>query len=55
MNMAEDQATVKKNSGAGLRGQSAGQTAVCTVGASGHNLRYRGFNVTELAEYSTFY
>jgi 2-methylcitrate synthase len=55
MNMAEDQATVKKNSGAGLRGQSAGQTAVCTVGASGNNLRYRGFNVTELAEYSTFY
>jgi len=46
---------VKKRTGKGLRGQSAGQTAVCTVGAAGNNLRYRGFNVTELAEQSTFY
>jgi 2-methylcitrate synthase len=53
--MAEEQATVKKNTGAGLRGQSAGETAVCTVGASGNNLRYRGFNVVDLAESSTFY
>ncbi len=52
--MAED-ATVKKNAGAGLRGQTAGQTAVCTVGAAGNNLRYRGFNVVDLAEHSTFY
>ncbi len=53
--MAEEQATGKKNSGAGLRGQSAGRTAVCTVGAEGNSLRYRGFDVTELAEFSTFY
>jgi 2-methylcitrate synthase len=53
--MAEEQTTVKKNTGAGLRGQSAGQTAVCTVGAEGNSLRYRGFDVTELAEFSTFY
>jgi 2-methylcitrate synthase len=53
--MAEQKSTTKKNSGAGLRGQSAGQTAVCTVGAEGNSLRYRGFDVTELAEYSTFY
>lgn len=53
--MAEEQKTVKKNSGAGLRGQSAGRTAVCTVGAEGNSLRYRGFDVTELAEFSTFY
>lgn len=53
--MAEEQTGVKKNSGSGLRGQSAGQTAVCTVGAEGNSLRYRGFDVTELAEYSTFY
>ena len=44
-----------KKSGAGLRGQSAGETAVCTVGAAGNYLRYRGFTVTELAEQSTFY
>lgn len=53
--MAEEQATVTKNKGAGLRGQSAGRTAVCTVGAEGNSLRYRGFDVTELAEHSTFY
>ena len=46
---------VEKNTGAGLRGQSAGQTAVCTVGAEGNSLRYRGFDVVELAEQSTFY
>lgn len=46
---------VDKNSGAGLRGQSAGQTAVCTVGAEGNSLRYRGYDVVELAEQSTFY
>lgn len=44
-----------KNSGAGLRGQSAGQTAVCTVGAEGNSLRYRGYDVEELAEKSTFH
>jgi hypothetical protein len=28
-----------KNAGAGLRGQSAGQTEICTVGAAGNSLR----------------
>ena len=46
---------VEKNTGAGLRGQSAGETAVCTVGAEGNSLRYRGYDVVELAEQSTFY
>lgn len=53
--MTEDKATEKTNKGAGLRGQSAGRTAVCSVGAEGNSLRYRGFDVTELAEFSTFY
>jgi 2-methylcitrate synthase len=53
--MAEDKAEVKKNTGAGLRGQSAGQTAVCTVGAEGNSLRYRGYDVVDLANRSTFY
>ncbi len=43
-----------KKSGAGLRGQSAGQTAICTVGASGNSLRYRGYAVDDLAENATF-
>jgi len=43
-----------KKTGAGLRGQSAGQTEICTVGASGNSLRYRGYAVDELAEKTTF-
>ena len=45
----------KKNlSGAGLRGQSAGTTALCTVGKSGAGLTYRGFDIAELAEKAKF-
>jgi len=44
----------EKNTGAGLRGQSAGETAVCTVGAEGNSLKYRGYDVEELAEHATF-
>jgi 2-methylcitrate synthase len=47
--------SVKKNAGAGLRGQSAGETKICTVGSEGNSLRYRGYDVVELAEHSTFY
>jgi 2-methylcitrate synthase len=54
MTMA-DETAVKKNTGAGLRGQAAGQTAICTVGAEGNSLRYRGYDVVDLAEHSTFY
>ncbi len=39
----------------GLRGQSAGVTALCTVGAEGNSLRYRGYDVDDLAEHATFY
>lgn len=46
---------VEKNTGAGLRGQSAGETAICTVGAEGNSLRYRGYDVVDLAGQSTFY
>lgn len=44
----------KTEQGQGLRGQSAGQTAICTVGAEGNSLRYRGYAVDELAEQTTF-
>ena len=50
-----EEVAAKKDSGAGLRGQSAGETAVCTVGAEGNSLRYRGFDVVDLAARSTFY
>jgi 2-methylcitrate synthase len=39
---------------AGLRGVSAGKTAIATVGAEGESLRYRGYDVVELAERSSF-
>ncbi len=46
--------TDKKLSGAGLRGQSAGETALCTVGKSGSGLTYCGYDVADLAENTTF-
>jgi len=46
--------TDKKLSGAGLRGQSAGDTALCTVGKSGSGLTYCGYDVADLAENATF-
>ena len=44
----------KQLGGAGLRGQSAGDTALCTVGKSGTGLTYRGYDITDLAENATF-
>lgn len=45
---------VKKLSGAGLRGQSAGETKLCTVGKSGSGLTYCGYDVSDLADNATF-
>ncbi|AMD01909.1 MULTISPECIES: bifunctional 2-methylcitrate synthase/citrate synthase [Halomonas] len=44
----------KPVSSTGLRGQSAGTTALCTVGKTGSGLTYRGFDVKELAEKARF-
>ncbi len=44
----------RKTGGAGLRGQSAGETALCTVGVTGSGLTYCGYDVSDLAENSTF-
>jgi len=46
--------TEKKLSGAGLRGQSAGETALCTVGKTGAGLTYRGYGIETLAEKAQF-
>ncbi|MGB8696005.1 MULTISPECIES: bifunctional 2-methylcitrate synthase/citrate synthase [Acinetobacter] len=40
--------------GAGLRGQVAGKTALSTVGKSGAGLTYRGYDVQDLAENCQF-
>ena len=39
---------------AGLRGISAGQTAICTCGQEGKGLTYRGYDIKELADKATF-
>ncbi|MFZ8889888.1 MAG: citrate/2-methylcitrate synthase, partial [Pseudomonadales bacterium] len=39
----------KKLTGAGLRGQVAGETALCTVGKTGTGLTYCGYDISELA------
>jgi 2-methylcitrate synthase len=44
----------KSIGGAGLRGQSAGETALCTVGQSGTGLTYRGYDITDLANNAEF-
>ena len=41
-------------SGAGLRGQSAGETELCTVGLTGTGLTYRGYDISDLAAGATF-
>lgn len=47
-------AEAKVLSGAGLRGQVAGQTALSTVGMAGAGLTYRGYDVRELAAEAQF-
>ena len=44
----------EKKTGAGLRGVSAGKTALCTVGQEGTGLTYRGYDVRDLARNCEF-
>lgn len=45
---------IKKKKGVALAGVSAGTTAICTVGHTGNDLHYRGYDITELAQHATF-
>ena len=38
----------------GLRGVVAGATSICTVGAGGDSLRYRGYDIEDLAQHAIF-
>jgi len=38
----------------GLFGVVAGETSICSLGKSGTSLRYRGYSIADLAEYSSF-
>ncbi len=44
----------KKKKGVALAGVNAGSTAICTVGHTGNDLHYRGYDILELAKYATF-
>jgi 2-methylcitrate synthase len=46
--------TIFPTSSGGLRGQSAGSTAIATVGKTGVGLTYRGYAIEDLAQFSTF-
>ena len=52
--MSDKNVPEKKLTGAGLRGQSAGETALCTVGKTGSGLTYRGYDMKDLAENAQF-
>lgn len=53
--MSESKSVAHKTlSGAGLRGQSAGSTSLCTVGKSGTGLTYRGYDIADLAHNASF-
>ncbi len=51
--MKQQQASNQKNTVA-LSGQVAGNTALCTVGRSGNDLHYRGYDILDLAAGSQF-
>lgn len=44
----------KARGGAGLRGQTAGETTLCTVGKTGTGLTYRGYDISDLASNAGF-
>ena len=44
----------KVKKGVALAGVNAGTTAVCTVGHTGNDLHYRGYDILDLAKYSNF-
>lgn len=49
-----EQALPKAKKSVALSGTAAGNTALCTVGRSGNDLHYRGYDIHDLATHSTF-
>ncbi|MBL8300569.1 MAG: 2-methylcitrate synthase [Rhodanobacteraceae bacterium] len=54
MSEAAQQVLPKAKKSVALSGVAAGNTAVCTVGRSGNDLHYRGYDIADLAEKATF-
>ena len=51
---AEDAAGFKPKKSVALSGVVAGNTAICTVGRSGNDLHYRGYDILDIAETCEF-
>ena len=45
---------IKPKKSVALSGVPAGNTALCTVGKSGNDLHYRGYDILDLAEHCEF-
>ena len=54
MNSTENIIGFKPKKSVALSGTAAGNTALCTVGRSGNDLHYRGYDIHDLATQSTF-
>ena len=52
--MAETTPAFKPKKAVALSGVEAGSTALCTVGRSGNDLHYRGYDILEIAEHAEF-
>lgn len=50
----ENKPVFKKKKSVALSGVAAGNTALCTVGKSGNDLHYRGYDIYDLAEKAQF-
>ncbi|MEQ9736886.1 MAG: 2-methylcitrate synthase [Algiphilus sp.] len=54
MSDTENKTGPKPKKSVALSGVTAGNTALCTVGRSGNDLHYRGYDILDLAEYCEF-
>ncbi len=54
MSESVQQVLPKAKKSVALSGVAAGNTAVCTVGRSGNDLHYRGYDIADLAQKATF-
>ncbi|MBB1150436.1 MULTISPECIES: 2-methylcitrate synthase [unclassified Myroides] len=52
--MSNNETSFKPKKSVALSGVAAGNTALCSVGKSGNDLYYRGYNILDLAENATF-
>jgi 2-methylcitrate synthase len=54
MSITETAATFKPKKSVALSGVTAGNTALCTVGRSGNDLHYRGYDILDIADKCEF-